>query len=228
LAKENVDLVVHAGDFCGGRTGYKSVATTSSLLREVFPNTPIVAVLGNHDIWMKPTRKFKGEGWYPIDYGAPSLFSYTKCLRKIEEAFLIQKIHFLDKDGVFRDSRFPGVALVGHSGWYKHKPNSNDWCHLPVGLEGDTHSHLLKKAETEVFKNLDQLTPEDTKRVFVSHHPVIEPRDWGWDSKLGELLITDYSIKTFLNGHLHERHEGPLKWEAGSDYNNPRYVVLEV
>src|ERR1051326_7305272 len=226
MAAHKPDVVVHAGDFCGGHMGDRSVRSTFRLLRRIFPDIPILAVLGNHDYWCgKPRVESRDGDWTVFTQYRPSLSTYQLNLNKIRTAFVESNIFFLDEYGPFR---IEGVTFVGHTGWYKLFVATNDLLHLPSGLGGDTFRHFQRAADTEVMVNLGLLTEEDTNRVFVSHFPVIDPRDFGWSEKLGELLVENYQIKKFLNGHMHERHEGPLKYEAGSDYGSPRYLIIEV
>jgi predicted MPP superfamily phosphohydrolase len=224
MSEQKPDIVVHAGDYCGGHTGHKSVRTTCRLMRKIFPDTPIVSVIGNHCLWTKGRNRQRDEGWVDVVKLQPTLSAYTQNLQKIREAFKEYDVHFLDEQGPFRHD---GVTLVGHTGWYSRHVGTNDLTHLPGGLGGDTFRHLLKEADRIVMENLSQLTDEDTYRIFVSHFPVIDPKDYGWSEKLGEILVSDYKIRKFLNGHFHERHEGPLRYESGSDYGKPRYLMVK-
>lgn len=225
MREQAPDVIVHAGDFCGGHVGYRSVRSTCRLMREVFPDTPIVAVLGNHDSWSrKPRDPAREAGWVEISRVTPPLYAFTKNMAEIRKAFATWNVHFLDDAGPFR---FRGTTFVGSTGWYAKFVATNDLAHLPNGLGGDTFRHMQKEAEITLQRNLDLLTDADTYRIFVSHFPVINPADFGWSEKLGEILIADYGIKKFFNGHFHQRHEGPLKYESGSDYGKPRYLMVE-
>lgn len=206
----NPDVVVYAGDYCGGVTGYKSVRSTTKLIRGIFPSIPILSCAGNHDYWSGKR---------------PSLSLYSMNMNKIRDAFKVSDIHFLDEYG---PARVKGITFVGHTGWYKYHVETNDPAYLPTGLGGDTFRYLQKEADLAVQKNLECLNAADTYRIFVSHFPVINPRDFGWCSKFGEVLISEYGIKKFLSGHFHERREGPLSYECGSDYEKPKYMMIEV
>lgn len=228
LKEEKFDLLLHCGDYCGGIMGYKTVRSTVKLIREIFPDKPYVTVIGNHDYWCMN----KGGQ----QYTSPA--SFFENYAKILQIFSQYKVWFLDQQGPYRQN---DVVLVGHSGWYMNRQimsESNDFLYLPIGINGDTQSYMLKRAMSGLYRNLDELTDEEKKKktlVFVSHMPVIKTPTcdasfdiFGWSASLGEMLQRDYGIKYFFNGHAHQEHKGPLRWESGSDYFKPKYQIVEI
>lgn len=240
MAEQKPDIIVGAGDYNGGWTGHKAVHTIAMRQREVMPDIPSVTVIGNHDVWArgKPIRgsdQFNSVGMSTKRHMYPSPQIWDLNYKTIIENFKKFNIHFLDEDGVFRDSRFPGLAIFGHTMWYENVyPSSNDSSNMPVGVEGDTHGFLRRKGYRSAYDQIDSLTPEDTTRIFVSHFPVIkthtctEFEQWSGSAAFGEYLQADVNVKYFLNGHAHQLHTGPLRFESGSDYHKPKFIILEV
>lgn len=242
LAKEEFDLLVHAGDYCGGIVGYRSVRTTVKWIREVFPDKPMVSVIGNHDFWHAGKRQ-KGEMEYTFGkrYDKPSLHMFRTNLDNIAQVFKDNNAHFLDNDGIYVHPDFPDVKIMGHSGWYSNpNPPTNDCKYLPIGIEGDTNHYLFKRAVSTVTNQMDELE-KDYKRerdtvVFVSHFPVIKAgqdykgahEDYSWCAGVENVMQERFDCKHFLCGHAHQFHNGPLRYEAGSDYCNPKYLIVEV
>lgn len=223
--KESFDVLVHAGDYSGRYTAAGAVRDTVSTAREVFGDVPFVTTLGNHDYWVRGEKDMRT--W---DYETPTLDAFMKNIAEIEEAFKKFNVWFLDNDGPFRKD---GVTLFGHTGWYNHfNPPTNDWRFLPQNIEGASVHHWMNKRARDGFAaNLDRLTPEDKKLVFVSHFSVVEndvPNDYGGSDSTGTFLQHEFGVKMFLNGHSHRRFDGPMHFECGSDYMNPAYMVVEV
>lgn len=223
LVKEDFDVLVHAGDYCGGEVGHRQVRLTVELIRSFFPDKPFLSVIGNHDYWCRD--------------GRPSMDSFNENLDKIKQTFKTHKVHFLDYDGVWSHPDFIDIAFVGSSGWYAHpNPPTNDANFLPIGIDGDTNRYLIKLAEDRLFANLDGIDKSlHNSVVFVSHFPVIKAHDYkgrfedfSWRESLGNFLQEEHGIKFFFNGHAHQLHTGPLRYECGSDYFNPKYIIIHV
>ena len=220
LSKEDFDVLVHCGDYSGGTTGHKTLRSTVDSIRQ-FISKPFVSVIGNHDLWCGSVKHKK-----------PSPETFLKNYESILQTFKKNNVWFLDEDGPYRQN---GCTLVGHSGWYQNNNiinESNDFYFLPHALEGDTNRYLQKRAMDGLWRNLDLLNPTDKNIVFVSHFPVIKINNdpgfdkWSWSASLGDALQNQYGIKTFLNGHAHQEHKGPIRWETGSDYHKPKYQII--
>lgn len=233
MAAENPDVVVLAGDHSGTHEGYRGVKGVFKLAREAFPAPfPIVACLGNHDYWVRGARKDSiDQIGMEKSYGYPSLFQFNENYEKIVAEAKKQQVHLLEEDGVYRHSGIWGFVIAGHGLWYKYPPNSNDHRYLPYGIEGDTHRYMYKRTMDALMKQLEQLDDaNDGIRTFVSHFPIIEVTDqsapWDGDPFLGAMLRDEYQFTTFLNGHSHGNKNGPMRWECGSDYYNPKYKII--
>jgi len=214
---DDLDILINLGDNCGGLDGARSTQTITNLVREYFPQKPFISCLGNHDYWCSNPKKSN-----------PSPARSEENIAKIKQVFTENKVHFLDTDGPYRQD---GVCFVGHSLWYGQDANTNDLRWMPHALDGNTHQHMRIKSYREVFENLDKLLPSDTQIVFCSHFPIVEFKNhlditYGGPKSLGDTLQEQYNIQTFLNGHAHQRHEGPLRYESGSDYGKPEYIIV--
>lgn len=243
LNPDDFDIIIHAGDYCGGSKGWKGVRHTVNLIREFFPDKPFLSVIGNHDYWYKieghwdnNTDKFVRRRVGVNDFN----MNYDKVVKTFKD----NNVHFLDLDGPYRYDE--DTIFVGHSGWYAHPyPNTNDRNFLPYDPEGANVNHwLMHKVTKQLHLNLDKLdvmmqASKDKYQnvVFVSHFPVVKVgendykgafEDFCWSESIKELMQREYDCKYFLNGHSHQNNNGPLRWECGSDYYTPKCKIIFV
>jgi predicted phosphodiesterase len=237
----NPDVTLILGDHCGGKNGAKATRTVMNLARATLgPDATIIACNGNHEYWTEGRRRGTGE-WSPLQYGQdgrrnPSMRSFELNEAAIAEAYNKNNIHFLDKDGIWRDLRFPGVAIFGHTLWY-HNPNppTNDDKWLPRMPEGQPiHSYMYNRSYKEFCDTLDKLTDSDTVRIFCSHFPVHYQTNpthgdltYGGSPGFGTALW-ESGVRHFFNGHTHGDANGPHRWECGGDYSFPKFKIVEI
>lgn len=232
MAEHKPDLVINAGDNNGGWYGAKATRTVIKRHREAMPYVDSLAVNGNHEMWVRGRKaRMNGDVLAPT-YQRPNPESWRLNYEEIQRIYDENNVHFLDTCGPFRKD---GVTFVGHSLWYENPfPPTNDAKFMPQALEGDTHAFLRRKAYKEVFDNLDKLTDDDKIRIFISHFPVINvPGDhkfseFSASEVFGESLQSQWGFTKFLCGHAHQRHEGPLRYEAGSQYGVPKYLIIDI
>lgn len=231
IAAEEFDVLVHCGDYCGGQVGHKTLRKTVEIIREYLPGIPFVSVIGNHDFWSGVGRGKSN----------PGLYDFTDNYEKIVTCFKTHNVHFLDKDGPYQHPAFPRHTIIGNSGWYLNpRPPTNDENFLPIGIEGDTNRYLLRQADAGLIAHTNAIRDRwqngaDTL-IFVSHFPVVNSGPdykggfelFSWDAHISKFLQEDWRCKHFLNGHAHQLHKGPLRWECGSDYYKPSYQIIEV
>lgn len=215
--KETFDIWLLLGDYCGGKDGAQATKTILRTVRRHFPDTPIVAVLGNHDLWSKDQK----------------LVTRTKAEEKIEKVMTDNAIHFLDRDGIYQHPNFPHHVIIGHTMWYAlPHPPTNDKYFLPVALEGDTDRYLWCKGETAILDQAAKMSADHLYRICATHFPLIETTAedeyFCSNDRLGKFLQKDYSIDIFVNGHTHGDKNGPVRYECGSDYRNPKYKIISV
>lgn len=244
LAKKDFDLIVHCGDWCGGVMGHRKVRDTLRLLRKYLPNQPVIATIGNHDYWCHSNKRKKVMDFYTgrTRYipAKPGPDDYLNNLKLIEEHFEDHNVHFLDRKGIYVHPDFPSIVFIGVSGWYANPyPPTRDASWLPLGMDGDTHRYILRNTERDLHRYEESLKDFDASwqnLVFVSHFPVINTGpdykgsfyDFSWSESIGQYYQETYNCKFFLNGHAHQLHQGPLRWECGSDYMRPKYQLIEV
>jgi hypothetical protein len=244
LKKEEFDILVHCGDYCGTTNGAKCVARTVKLMREFFPDKPILSTIGNHEYYCNtnkrvPTKSPTGRTTY-VKPAHPTLLDFHKNLEGIQKVFKDANIHYLDKDGIYIHPNFHDVIFIGASGWYTNpNPRTNDKLWMPIGIDGDTNRYLLKSTESDLFSSEAELAKiyEPYKTVvFVSHFPVIKAgndykgafEEFSWSEAIGNFFIREYNCKYFLNGHAHQLHKGPLRYECGPDYCKPAYQIIDI
>lgn len=226
LAKEEFDVLVHCGDYGGTKNGAPCVKRTVEMIRQYFPDKIFLSTIGNHDYWSVGRNK------------STSSDTFVKNLEAIAETFKQHNVHFLDKDGIYQYENF---VFIGSSGWYSNsRPPTNDHYFLPNGFEGDTNRYILKTTEDDLFRGVDQLEALNkdswTDLIFVSHFPVVNTgkdykgafEEFSWRASLSDHFIAEYDCKHFLCGHAHQLHKGPLRYECGPDYYNPKYQIIEV
>lgn len=226
-AKEDFDVIVHCGDWSGQLYAAPTVRETLRLMRKYLHDSkPIVATLGNHDYWCNPHRRG----------GVVTLADHQANISRIRSIFTEYGVHYLDDDGVYTEGK---VHILGSIGWYATPyPSTNDRLHIPNYI-GDTEAgrYISHTSEQSTMDSLDiyqAIRQDGDVLVYVSHFPVIDVggdahfKDFGGRTSLGDLIREDYGCSYFLNGHSHQRHEGPLRWEAGPDYRKPRYQVIEI
>lgn len=216
IAKQRPDVIVHAGDFSGGFAGAPMVQKTVERLRR-HNSGPIVVTIGNHDYW--------------CGYNL-SVEQFWANYRAIVACFKKHDIHFLDEDGPLTSG---DCQFVGCTGWYSNpNPPTNDINFMPLGMGGDTHRYLFKRA-IDIVTQQQGLLDHSKKIIFVSHFPVIDAGpdykgsfgDFCWAGGWGKHLQNGWGIQNFFNGHSHRLHKGPLRWESGSDYYNPKFLVID-
>ena len=231
MAIDKPDVVIIAGDHSGTHEGSRGAKAIFKIARNAFPITPIIACLGNHDYWIRGVKKKIDGDIYSKQYYHPSIDEFNANYQNIVDYAEQYDVHLLEEKGVYRFADIWGFVIAGHGLWYKYPPNSNDQLYLPMGIDGDTHRYMYKRTTDALLKQLEQLDDaNDGIRIFVSHFPIFQVKEhdapWSGDSFLGQMLHDDYQFTTFLNGHSHGNYDGPIRWEPGSDYYNPKYKII--
>lgn len=246
IASYKPDVYVNAGDDNGGYWGARASMMVSRMEADAMPSSTLrIKVPGNHDFWHIDVSRGRGRRARD-NAGRPSPSSWMAAREELFKAYADLGFHCLNRDG--------GVSIgawyfVGHSMWYESpNPRTNDGLYLPIGIEGDTHRFLRKEGSDALWDQLDvrgELSPlRRGNLAVVSHFPIVGPRFdsqerlTAEESTLAAVLREDHGARIYLNGHMHQQHLGPLRYEAGSNqtvglahsprYDYPRFLLLEL
>ena len=178
-------------------------------------------------------RRQSRKSIWPISTWSDFVGNYKKILNHFKE----NNIYFLDTKGPYRHPDFQDIVFVGHSGWYRHPyPPTNDAKFLPI-YEKQIHPYLFTRALKKAQRNLDLAKIESHETlVYVSHFSVIDTGDdykggfeqFGGSADFGQHIKDTYDCRYFLCGHAHRSQDGPLVYESGADYYNPKYMIIDI
>lgn len=219
LAKEEFDVMVHAGDMTANKQ--KGVRRTFEQMRDVAGKRPVLAVRGNHDYWQH-NRRF---GW--LDFDA--------LLEQHREWAKLNDITLLDEDGVYETDT---VFIGGFTTWYMDsKPGTNDYNWMDALTPScEEVGRFLQKKEHHTL-NILSVRLQDAigkTRVVVSHMPIFgHQRDQQYTSNFNNQIALKGNCEYYLCGHSHrfidgEEHFWAKTYQTGSDYDKPRYSIIEV
>ena len=219
IAKEEFDVIIHAGDMASNKQ--KHVLRTFEQMREVAGERPILAVRGNHDYWQDDRK----HGW----------LDFYQLLEQHREWAALHNIVLLDEGGSFETNN---VFISGFATWYYDiKPGTND-CNWMDEMtpDGQIVNHFLKNKESETLNTLNIILEEKlgATRVVVSHMPVFgDHRDQKYTSSFNNQLALKGNCEYYLCGHSHKIYEGEEHfwakvYQTGSDYDKPKYQIIEV
>lgn len=237
LQKESFDILIHTGDIASHKQS--QLKKSLSMFREYLPEVPILVVLGNHDLWDR-------DSWCPNNPRYAKKISYRTMKTIQREWFKELGIHYLqDSPYIYKEE----VVIYGYDGWYKKiPPPSNDKNFMPpyvedipidVYLNARSHKSLeniLKEAE-----NIKENSP-NCKLVCATHHSLVGYRGGipGMDGDPRHLDFLSEYFDLVLFGHSHQELDTVHEYvdngrsyscrvvNAGSDYNSPKYKILEI
>lgn len=224
--KEGINVLVNAGDWA--ITKQKQLKNHFELIRKCCPDFIIIGVLGNHDFW---TRDHNGSSPYNPVLTYEELVKHQKTWA---EKF---DIRLLDADWVAIED----VIFCGFDGWYGHyNPPTNDRSQMFFkSNDPEPFKTLHKKATTDFEKILDVDINEYRKSVLLTHFPWFTEnqlyKDFCANSQMEPFILEKFDIA--IVGHSHQRVDGQLfknndneclVYNAGSDYNQPKYQIIEI
>ena len=217
VKRESPDVILHTGDWAGST--YKSVGKSFKQLREIIPTTPVLTVLGNHDIWSYPHQK-------------PYAFVMDNLMKMFKE----YNIHYLTNGGY---QIADDIFVAGFDGWYFHNNvGTRDISVIDTTINNiPTFTYLQNKAYTDMARILD-MENDDDKLICLTHFQPysalgydINTNDyWGGNPKYLKFLTDrcDY----LCCGHDHFQYDktvdGCRILNAGSDYDNPKYLTFDL
>lgn len=217
LAMEDYDVLILAGDIASHKQD-QFEAALKFYRNVVGDGGEIYFVHGNHDLWGKTERDLE-----------TVLAKHNAWFEKYDI------VHLHDCPATFNDTVF-----VGWDGWYGTYPHhSNDFNWMPrSGAEDGQHGFLTRHCEKGFQRALD-FAEENAGRtvVAISHWPIVEKipalrggRIHEGNHHFFELLAPHIDILVQGHSHqaVHEVVDDVLVVNCGSDYDRPKYVILEV
>lgn len=218
INERDPDVFIIAGDIaCNKFDQFKQCLL---LAREYIKETPILIVRGNHDLW--------GNG-LTLDY----------LFEKQEELCRQLKIINLHNE---KNYKYGDVEFFGFDGWYgiPEVPHTNDSFNIKLQSYDcymtfeRVHAFLQKRNDRafEAILNKIEKSTANTK-ILVSHMPIFEHptlnKNYNGPSSYWEFIKGKITI--FLYGHTHqfmnEIIDKTTVLNAGSDYDNPKYIEFD-
>ena len=222
MAEFKPDLIIHSGDI--GSHCYENRRDFVVELRKMFPDLPVIAVLGNHCYWHNGVNK-----------------TFSQLCQKNTKLLKDNNIIELNGDN---DFTYEKVYFCGFGGWYSDlNPPTNDKFNIP---QYDTvgKDYLYSQSHKQFSKCLAHMSAYKAEvgfpTVLVSHFPFVQgATDWKSDKgsyfgnnlKYEEFLFnTDY----FIFGHTHSSYTGVANngktkcINVGSNYEDPKFLILEI
>lgn len=203
-----VDVLIIAGDIISHQQ--KQWAKAWRMIRSIIPNLTVLIVRGNHDYW---DDKLNNWTYHRI------MFDQRKVMQEHGIIYL-EECPFLGDD----------ITVFGFDGWYgMGAPPSNDLFHLPKKIQDvPTHDFFYHKA-VKSLANIPDKKDDGAVQIVVTHFhpsdsPMGGPTDW-WP-----LLKMKADILVFGHNHIQsmDEEDGVKIINPGSDYNDPRYILLEI
>lgn len=221
VAAQEFDVLVHAGDMASVKQA--SVKASMLQLRKAAGNRPVCLVRGNHDYW-------QGAGEH-------RRVSHNIMLRRQRQWAADLNIILLDEGGTYETDN---VFIGGFASWYGTSPvgltNDFKWMERLTPQLDDVDS-VLRNCETFTLTNLMyQLEGKVGKtRIVVSHMPIFGT---SYDQKYTSSFSNQHALRGncehYLCGHSHRHYEGSEEmgwgikvWQTGSDYNKPRFQIID-
>lgn len=210
VVAEKPDVIIHTGDW--GITEPKHVERAFRQFREYCGDIPIIGVLGNHDYWDRK-HEFR---------------SVQELEEKILEWERQYKIQILDGDSVILGN----IKIFGFMGWYASaSAMTNDLFYVPCWT--DTDAELRQRARNNFNTTIN--TPRRYKtEICITHFPPYT-KDFTYQEFCANQMYFDPLCEKFdylIVGHSHQQedffHKGCRVINPGSDYNKPKFVVLDI
>lgn len=233
LMKESFDVLVHAGDIASHKQ--KQLYRSLQMFKEAIGERPLLFVEGNHCLWSEEIWGRK-----------PSRIPYEEMKATQREWFSELKVHYL-QDGSF--SYKDEAIFYGYDGWYHIlPPTSNDKNWMPRFAKQcpiDQYlSYRANKSLDAILSSAEEVRKENKniKLVCTTHHS-LTPYRGGDDSMGGNPRHLDFLSENFdlvINGHSHQEVDQIHEYvngnsiyscriiNAGSDYDKPKYKIIEL
>lgn len=217
MKAEDVKVLIHCGDWSCNKQD--QLERTLKMFRKHI-DIPIVAVIGNHDLWQYNRR------------GDAKKKTLQEQRLLHAEWFKLNNIHYLE-NGPFV---IEDVVIAGFDGWYsKANPDTNDADNMKSYTEAvPTMVYLSNYAH----KRLDALLQLDLtqyrKRILVTHFPPFTDNPVYVDFNANHNYFQPMKEKfdVICVGHSHQTvnrvEDGKLILNAGAGYNEPRFLIVDI
>jgi len=172
--------------------------------------------------------------------------SYEQMRMTQRDWFDELNVHYLqDEEYLYKDE----VIFYGYDGWYKNmNPPSNDKYWMPPVAKmcpiNQYLNHRANKTLDSILMSVEGMkrTSPNLKAVCATHHS-LTPYRGGADTMNGDPRHLDFLSENFdlvLNGHSHQKVDQIHEYvygnkvhtcrvvNAGSDYDNPEYKIIEL
>lgn len=218
IKKNDIKLLFHPGDWISNKQ------SEFERTLEMFSNSisiPIITTRGNHDFWDKEDK-----------------FSSLSRMNEYHK-MIFQKYNIIHLDGLAY--RYEDIIICGFDGWYgSDNPPTNDDMYLNKFDSGTrAMTYLSNKAYKDFEKILSVETSNYRKSLCITHFPMFSQNPIYLDMCANQNylphLIEKFDIA--LIGHSHQK-SNPLVlssgsdsckfYNAGSDYNNPKYIIIDI
>jgi predicted phosphodiesterase len=219
-AKENVDAIVHTGDWITHSCQDK-LERAFKQIRKFIPKVPIYTAFGNHDYWGPKNRRHlhNREAWGQIEYDRKHL-----CME--------WDINWLTPRGVFLEGT-TDVLMCGFDGWYRHtNPPTNDECWMTRYIsECPAHVFMNHRASKQVEELVRTSRSFEGKVIVATHFNSYDGDEQFMANQRYFPELTE-SCDVLCMGHVHRSlatiRNGCLVLNAGSDYDDPKYLIFEL
>jgi len=221
ISKLDIDIITIAGDLISNKTS--QLRKFCKLIRDRI-DKPILVVHGNHDFWNtdKDDR-----------YKSPQH-------RDIESRILysIETLKEFNMNYLRTPYQKDNVRFYGFDGWYSNtNPPSNDEMWMPKSPSGlPIHQYMSNRAFNHLYEILDDVENyNNTINICVTHFQPYLEIEGTWESMSANpryLEVLKDKFKYLLTGHTHKELEcnyhGMKIINSGSNYNKPKYRIIEV
>lgn len=213
VAEEHPVWILHAGDWATSHP--RETAEGMHQAARICLESTIITVTGNHDYWNdeRPTNAIESH----IGFREHCEMAH---IRHIPPQLSI-------------DAALParGLTIVGGHAWYNHpNPPTKDRMYMNAYTDGMDTFEWLRRGWQNQFLHVQQFVHDNSSnyKIFLTHFPGGEP--WGQDPHMMEMMAEECDL--IVRGHSHKAED--FMWgkcrvvNAGSDYDDPKYLVVEV
>lgn len=202
------DIFIHTGDV--GDFIYFSI------FREYFPSNTVLFTQGNHDVW-------KSNNFESLE---DVINKYETILRKYNITHL--------PGGSYNGKNF---CIASYDSWYAVDGDSNDKIYVPNFL---ISKEILRDNSDVQFKmclkDIQKAKEKNRTTILFTHFGCISSLVEGKPNYSGSTTYETFldNVDYFFMGHIHTPQSGlamngKTKFiNVGSDYNNPRYQIVDL